>query len=524
MAGGAFIKLGQLLAMRYDLLPSAYCQELSLLLDRLPPSRGVDVVRRIEQDLGKPLSECFKTFDELPMSSASVAQVHAATLLDGHRVVVKIRHPGIEDRYRVDLINLKVLLRCLRFARLLQVDVSGVAIELERLAAEELDFRHEARNIYLLHELLKQDDVDHCAPRVYLELSGASVITMERLDGVWVHEILDALNSDDQERLTAWSTKGITPERTARLLLYSILTQSLTHRLFHADPHAGNLIVLEGGTLGYVDFGMVGWLDEVMCRQQFILNEAIATEQIHRAYRALLDTMEPLPKRDLSAFEREVKRLMMEWLFATKVPGTPIRERSGASFFLNLFEVMQRERLRMSVASLRFVRTLVISDIIALRLDPALDRLAELRVFFGEQVWRQLEEASSEEGITVGLQVVISTLLRALGAVPSVVDWLSDRLPEFGRRYEGTLSAVDEAILVLLRYLRGSAVLGFLALIAGQFLVWYLGPATWLARVFEPIQRYKWTAASVTLLVSMILRGVIKRFEAKAGETSHRTL
>jgi ubiquinone biosynthesis protein len=127
---------------------------------------------------------------------------------------------------------------------------------------EELDFRREARNIESMHKRMACDDIDHYAPKIYPSLCGERVITMEQINGVSVSEIIAALEADDQPALNAWAAAGVSPRRSARLLMRSVLEQTMRHRLFHADPHAANLILTEGGTLAWVDFGMLGSLDE----------------------------------------------------------------------------------------------------------------------------------------------------------------------------------------------------------------------------------------------------------------------
>src|ERR1700734_2012569 len=224
-AGGAtLVKFGQVLAMRYDLLPAAYCQELAGLLDRLPSSPTSEIIAAVETDLGKPIGELFDSFDPVPLSSASVAQVHAASTLDGLKVVVKVKHPGIALRYWVDLTNLHILARIAAFLGLFRdFDIQAMVREFTRVAKEELDFHHEARNIHVLHDLMANDEIDHCAPAVYMDICGPSVITMERLEGVWMTEFLSAVDRRDSTQLEIWRVNGITAERTSRLLFRSIL-------------------------------------------------------------------------------------------------------------------------------------------------------------------------------------------------------------------------------------------------------------------------------------------------------------
>jgi ubiquinone biosynthesis protein len=511
--GATFVKLGQILAMRYDLLPAIYCEELGHLLDKLRPSLLPDVIASIEYDLGQRLSELFSEFDPSPLSSASVAQVHAAVLPNGDKVAVKVKHPGITDKFRVDLLNLKIVTTLIGFLGLFRrINVGALLEEFRRLAEEELDFRHEARNIYLLHELMERDDTDHHGPNVYLELCGPSVIVMERLEGVWMNEFLSAVQGGDCLRLEIWSKDNITPQRVSRLLLRSILEQCFTHKIFHADPHAGNLVILEGGTLGYVDFGMVGWLDEKLWAQQFSLNRALASEKIHAAYEAILDMLEPLPDINLQYFEMQAKSLLVEWIFASKVPGRPIAERSSANLFLQLFDLMRRERLNMSVASLRLCRTLMISDIISLRLCPELDRLKELREYFNEQAQRSFERACAEQISSTVVHATLANVMETFNALPDLMGRLRERVSDLGRRYEEGLTGLEGAIKLILRYLQVFIAIAALVIIGSRLIALPLFPNSTWARPAAYLGGFWWWVAAAGILLVGMLGRIARKF------------
>src|ERR1041384_63592 len=159
--GAAFVKLGQVLAMRYDLLPAAYCEELSKLLDQLPPVPIGLIVQAVEHDLARSLSACYLEFEASPLASASIAQVHKAKLLDGALVVVKVMRPGVRHRFRIDLEYMKLIGRFLAtFGPTRNLGVQRINNELIQLIQEELDFRREARNIHQMHGRMQQDEVD----------------------------------------------------------------------------------------------------------------------------------------------------------------------------------------------------------------------------------------------------------------------------------------------------------------------------------------------------------------------------
>jgi ubiquinone biosynthesis protein len=453
--GGGFVKLGQMLAMRYDLLPEAYCDALLGLLDRMPAAPFSRIEQTIVEDLGRPVSASFADLDPTPLGSASIAQVHAGRLLTGEPVAVKVARPGIRRTLRIDLFYLRQAARLARqFGFLRQLDTRALVGELAQLTREELDFRREARNVALFNEKLALDDVDHRAPRVYFDLSGARVITMERIEGVVVTSLLAAVKSDDRNRLERWAELGIRPRRTARLLLWSILEQTMHHRVFNADPHPANLIVEEGGTLAWIDFGMVGWLDETTWTQQVRMQRAIALEQVQPAVEALMDSLAPLPARDLSDFELQARGLLRDWIQASHDPQATMAEKSTARFLGRLFEAIRVAGISVPTDLLRMFRTMIVSDLIMLRLDPGMDWIPELRAFGSGQTGRQLRTALRPE---VSLETIVAAgqaWLRFFTTTANLVNWLDVRIPEMTAAYQDKFSNLGRVGVLLLRYLR----------------------------------------------------------------------
>jgi len=453
--GSAFIKLGQLLAMRYDLLPEEYCNELSKLLDEIPPVSPNKILKIIEKDLGKGFSTCFTGFNPVPLGTASIAQVHEATLLSGEEIVLKVLRPGNKTKFKIDLWYLKLLGRLFgQLGIFKNIDVKGVIREFIQLTNEEFDFRREARNIQQMHELMQQDDIDHYAPKTYYQFCGRSVITMEKIKGVSVKAMITAIEENDKELLSQWASSGITPERTACILIRSVLEQCMRHKLFHADPHAANLIVMKNGTLAWIDFGMLGWLDEVLLALQFQLRVAINEERIHEAYKLLLETLEPVPPIDLSIFEAEVKDYIRDWIIASKNPYASISEKSSGYFFLKLFVAIRKAGLSMSLPLTRMYRTIIISDIVMLKLYPNIDWLPLLGEFIRDEQARRAKLIVRDSFNSTNLSYAIQFISALPKASLSLSDWAQSGLKEYGRSYRQQLSRLERISLLLLQYLR----------------------------------------------------------------------
>ncbi|MCA1665201.1 MAG: hypothetical protein LC659_13205 [Myxococcales bacterium] len=255
--GPTYLKLGQIIASSHGLFPDAYCKEFQKTLDRVRPFAYADVERTLTVELRARPDKLFTSLDAEPLASASIAQVHAARLHDGRDVVVKIQRPHIERRVVADM-------RILRFGAQLMslvptVELAnpvGIIDDFAHTIAEELDFRREAANMSEFNRIMAElGHADVRAPRVVDELSTRRVITMERFYGVRI---------DDVERVRARA------EDTEGKLVYGLrcwFQSMILYGFFHGDVHAGNLMILDDGALGFLDFGIIGRFDKKTRRQ-----------------------------------------------------------------------------------------------------------------------------------------------------------------------------------------------------------------------------------------------------------------
>jgi aarF domain-containing kinase len=238
---GLLIKTGQFLGTRPDVLPEAYVDVLSGLQDEVPPESFENVRAHIERELGRPLHEIFAEFDEQPVASASLAQVHRAVLKDGRVCAVKVQYPGIEHIVHIDLANMSFFISVLnRLDR--SMDYRFVAEEMRKHIPMELDFINEGHNAErIAADFAAVDDV--VVPKIYWEYTSRRVLTMEYIDGV---KITDA---EGMRRI------GVDQWEVAKILVFAFAEMIVKHGFFHADPHPGNLMVLPGPRLVLIDFG-----------------------------------------------------------------------------------------------------------------------------------------------------------------------------------------------------------------------------------------------------------------------------
>jgi len=254
--GPTFIKMGQMLATRADLLPLEYIDELSALQDRVPPFPDRQAMHLIESELGRSVKEIFSKISENPIASASLGQVYRATLITGEDVAVKVQRPRLEDRVAGDLELLRGIAKTLdRFPRLFPgAEWLGAINEFDRVVHEEMDYLREAANSEEFRNNFREWKGIY-VPRVFKELSSSRILIMEFISGIKVTD------------LETLRRQGHDPRRINELLYRTYFKQLLEDGFFHADPHPGNLLVMADGRLAIFDFGMVGRIPQKLQEQ-----------------------------------------------------------------------------------------------------------------------------------------------------------------------------------------------------------------------------------------------------------------
>lgn len=297
--GVVFLKFGQVLAMRRDLLPAAYTKELELLHDQLP-AMSIAVVRaRIKAELGEPVTELFSSFTETPLGSATIAQVHEATMKDGRHVAVKVQRPGLKVKIATDIaaLNYLVAMGEKLFPRLRPLLLPAVVHEFAISLNRETDFTREARSIVLFRTAMA-DFPDLWIPDVVPACTAGAVLTLEFSAG---------------ERIDHYAKKHPKAMPKAMNTLVTLMLQTIFEEgLFHADPHPGNVFVLPDKRVSLLDFGNTGELDEPMRESLTLLLEAVVNGDARSATEAYLEMSPGSEKVDRAALLVDIKAALYE--------------------------------------------------------------------------------------------------------------------------------------------------------------------------------------------------------------------
>ncbi len=383
--GPIFVKFGQILSTRRDLLPDDIADELAKLQDQVPPFNGDDAVAAIERAHGKPLTEIFKTFDRLAHASASVAQVHLAELNDGREAAVKILRPNIAGVIRNDLklLDAGASLMEWLWADGKRLKPHEVVAEFARHLDDELDLMREASNASLLRRNFAGSPL-LAVPEIYWEHCSTEVMVMQRMHGTPVSQV------------AALRAQGVDIPKLARNGVEIFFTQVFRDGFFHADMHPGNIFVAPGGQYIALDFGIMGTLtptDKQYLARNFL---AFFRRDYRRVALAHIESGWAPPDTSVEAFESAI-RAVCEPIF-----DKPLKDISFGKLLLRLFQTSRRFNMEIQPQLVLLQKTLLNIEGLGRDLDPELDLWATAKPFLerwmSEQIgWRALIRQVQEE-------------------------------------------------------------------------------------------------------------------------------
>ena len=351
--GPTFIKLGQVLSTRPDLVPIDFVKELEKLQDKAPPFSPEEAMKIVSSQLNKPISDIFISFTEEPIAAASIAQVHRATLLNNQPVAVKIQRPKIKNTIETDIDILRDLANLVEkyFPESELYDPKGIVNEFAKTIRSELDFVREGRNIDRFKHYFKDDKTIYL-PEVYWDYTTSNMLIMEYIDGVKISEIDFSRRSDLDRKIIARNGAKATLK-----MIFEI-------GLFHADPHPGNIFVLKNNVLAPLDFGMVGRLDEQTKVYLQNLLSAIVERNIDKIIKIFIDAEVIDETKDTRLLRIDLND------FIDTYYGIPLNQLEIEKLFNDLIEVLRRHRIAILSDIVLMAKALATIESVGRSLDP----------------------------------------------------------------------------------------------------------------------------------------------------------
>jgi predicted unusual protein kinase regulating ubiquinone biosynthesis (AarF/ABC1/UbiB family) len=387
--GPTFIKLGQVLSSRTDLLPPAYLEALARLQDDIEPFPFADVQRIVEEELGARLSKAFTVFEEKPIAAASLGQVHRAALRDGRAVAVKVQRPGVAETIAKDLEALDEIAGFLssRTETGRRYDLTGMVNEFRTALMLELDYTKEAENLRIIGANLQEFELI-VVPQPVEGYTAKRVLTMDYVPGTKVTEVSPVVKLDLQRDVLS------------DMLVRAYLKQIVLDGVFHADPHPGNVLITDTGQLALIDLGMIGRLTPQMQERLLKLLLAVSEGRGEDVAEVAITLGEKLPEFNDAGFRRDISALV------GRVVNQNVAEFQIGRVFLDLTQLINNNAMRAPAELTMLGKTLLNLDHVARALDPQLDVNEAIRRNGVELMTRRMKKTATSGGI-------LSTVLEA---------------------------------------------------------------------------------------------------------------
>lgn len=375
--GPTFVKFGQILSNRPDLLPMDLITEFEKLQDNVPPLPGKIARKVVETELIKNTDDLFAWFEPEPFASASMAQVHKATLKTGERVAIKIQRPGITEVIIEDIKVMYTVAEVLnrRVPSVRSFDPIGLVKNFEESILKELDFINESVNARRFYSNFNQPDSNSRfihAPKVYREFTTQKVLTMEFISGFKISK-LDLIAAEQHDRKVL-----------ARELAVSFLKQVFEHGFFHADPHPGNILVLANGQICYLDFGMMGSILPKDIELLGSLFTSVYSKDVKKIIKVLMALSEQVSIKNMRALETDIH----EFIECYWLSGVHANEMS--TVLLQLKDVIVKHNLKIPAHYFLLARSLVTIEGVIRTLDPEMDLLGLAKPYMIKSITKRL--------------------------------------------------------------------------------------------------------------------------------------
>lgn len=416
--GGVFMKFGQILAMRFDILPLRYAMALLNLLDNARPVANAEMFQIFREEAGKDIKEVFENINEKPLATASFAQVYEADY-QGQKVIVKIQKPLVQKYIKADIALLKFLSYFIDKIGLLKaVSMKEVVWQLKEWLKDELDYTIEAHNNEVLYEHAQKHKLEEVViPKVYPALTTKKVLVQEFLTGSQVKKIIVYLATRPEDVKKILDERNINLLEASNRFIRDLMRQFFIDKYAHADPHPANLFIFPESKIGYIDFGIIGKsIYDNYGLLRFIkgatdLDFALAGEGIvefadTRFSKELGDVLnEDQKTKDIyektlafisQKLSQDMTPIIKDWHFFTGNKTLNLSKRSSAVAFFKIVKAAEKYKIKFPPDVIAFIRSLVIIDMVCLKLTSDFDMVKAAKTFFDKYSLEGIKEMGAE--------------------------------------------------------------------------------------------------------------------------------
>ncbi len=408
--GGFWVKTGQLLALRNDILPDEICDQLIRLQYEAIGFPMAMVRSTIESELGAPMEKIFQDFDETPLAAASIGQVHRATLRSKRKpVVVKIQRPNLAEAFKRDLDLIKVvvnLLISLNFMSYLRLDEA--VSQLDKIFNEELDYRYEASNTRNMRKTLKQHKI--YVPKIYDKYCKRRVLVMEYIDGVLASDYIKVSNRDPV-RASQWEDENdFDSEKVGEKIFLSLLRQVFEDNLYHGDLHPGNIIFLRRSKVVFIDMGSVGSLDRDLRVTYNEYTNALTYGDFSKASNYIMRLAVDIPRVNVPTVRAEMSRAIESWSSKAQLKGVEFKEKSFGAATGDLSKVLTKYRIPNNWTFLKMSRSFLTLDGTMQYLLPDFDFFKTSKKYNRQSDKRALKQSLEPKSIRNSINQFFDTI------------------------------------------------------------------------------------------------------------------
>ena len=439
--GPTFIKLGQLLSTRPDVIPKNFVEEFSKLQDSVPSFPFEEIKAQISRELGKEVEEVFSSLDHVAIAAASIAQVHRARLLSGEDVVIKVRRPGVVELIETDIDVLAGL------ALLLErhmpgsdiYDPVGLVKEFARTIRREMDFSREGHTIEKIRDNFGGDKTLHF-PKVYWEETAKGVLTLEYINGVKIND------------LAAIESSGLDRKLIARRGADAFLKMVLEHGFFHGDPHPGNVLILPGNIICLLDYGIVGRLDPQLKGYLTDILLAILKRDIDEVISLLAYSGEIGENLNIRALKRDLSE------FIDSYYEIPLQEIEVGRILVEFIDIITTYHIKLQPDLMLLAKALVIIEGMGRELDPHFDMVDHLRPFMEKAIQEKMSPGHiardmgaifmSYVNLTKNLPRELRDILHRINRNKFKIDLEHRGLDQFSKEMDKSINRLSSSLII----------------------------------------------------------------------------